>query len=121
MSTLRSPFSALLCFAAVGAATLLHGPALAADPVTVVLTIKDHRFTPTVVNVPAGQRFKIQVTNQDATPEEFESYELKVEKIIAAGATITLNAGPLKAGTYPFGGEYHQDTAKGTVTATEGQ
>jgi hypothetical protein len=24
--------------------------------------------------------------------------------------------GPLKAGTYPFVGEYHESTAKGTIT-----
>ena len=113
MSPLPFLPTSLLVLATVAA------PAHAADPVTVVLTIKDHRFSPATATVPAGQRFRIQVTNQDPTPEEFESHDLKVEKIVAPGATVTVNAGPLKPGTYPFFGDYNPDSAKGTITAAE--
>ena len=89
--------------------------AYAADPVR--LTIKDHRFSPDQVTVPAGEKFKIEVVNQDDTPEEFESHDLKVEKIVTPGGTITVTAGPLKPGKYRFVGEYHEDTANGTITA----
>ena len=92
-------------------------PAHAADPVR--LTIKDHRFSPDQVTVPAGERFKIEIVNQDDTPEEFESHDLKVEKIVTAGGKITVTAGPLKPGTYRFVGEYHEDTAVGTIVAAE--
>lgn len=88
---------------------------LATDVIT--LTIKDHRFTPTEVSVPAGERFRIEVENRDSTPAEFESSDLRIEKIIVPGGKITIMAGPLKPGTYKFFDEYHPDTANGTITA----
>lgn len=96
-------------------------PAYAADPAAdpVRLTLKDHRFVPDQITVPAGERFKIEVVNEDDTPEEFESHDLKVEKIVTAGGKITLSVGPLKPGTYRFVGEYHEDTATGTIIAAE--
>lgn len=91
--------------------------ALAADAVT--LTLKDHRFDPVEVTVAAGVRFRIEVVNQDQTPAEFESSELRIEKIIVPGGRITVMAGPLKPGLYRFFDEYHPDTATGTLKAVE--
>lgn len=92
--------------------------AWAAEPVA--LSIKDHRFTPDTLSVPAGEKFKIQVTNLDDTPEEFESHDLKIEKIVVPGGTIMVTAGPLKPGSYRFVGDYHEETANGTITAVDG-
>ena len=89
--------------------------AFAADVVT--LTLKDHRFTPNEVSVSAGERFRIEVENRDTTPAEFESSDLRVEKIVVPGGKITVMAGPLKPGTYKFFDDYHPDTATGTITA----
>jgi len=89
--------------------------AFAADVVT--LTLKDHRFTPNEVSVSAGERFRIEVENRDTTPAEFESSDLRVEKIVVPGGKITVMAGPLKPGTYKFFDDYHPDTAAGTITA----
>ncbi len=47
------------------------GVAAAAEPVK--LTLKDHHFAPAEVTVPAGERFRIEVTNQDHDAGEFES------------------------------------------------
>jgi hypothetical protein len=91
--------------------------ALAAEAVT--LTIKNHRFVPSEVSVPAGERFRIEVENQDPTPAEFESSDLRVEKIVVPGGKIAVMAGPLKPGIYKFFDDYHPDTAKGTMTAVE--
>lgn len=88
----------------------------AADP-EMTLVIKNHRFDPTELRVPAGQRVKLVVHNQDSTPEEFESHSLKSEKVIPAGAKATIFIGPLKPGRYTFFGEYNEATAKGTVIA----
>jgi plastocyanin len=82
-----------------------------------VVTIKDHRFTPAEIKVPANQRVTITVINEDATAEEFESNPMKVEKVIAGKSRATVRIGPLKPGRYPFVGEYHEATAKGTVIA----
>ncbi len=96
-------------FLAMGAA-----PARADD---YVLTIKDHRFTPTEIKIPANKRVQITVVNDDATPEEFESKEMKVEKVIPGKSKGVVRVGPLKPGRYPFFGEFHEATAKGTLIA----
>ena len=42
------------------------------------LTIRDHKFEPTEIRIPSGKRVSIVVSNEDATPEEFDSTALKV-------------------------------------------
>ena len=85
------------------------------EPITI--TIKDHRFQPAEVKVPANTRVLLNVVNEDATPEEFESKPMKVEKVIAGNSKVLIRIGPLKPGRYSFVGEYHEDTAKGVVIA----
>jgi plastocyanin len=79
------------------------------------LVIRDHKFEPVELTVPAGQKIKLLVDNQDATPEEFESNELNREKIVTGKGTITVFLGPLDAGRYPFFGDFHQETAQGVL------
>lgn len=98
------------------AAVSVFAPAHAAEPET-LLVIKNHRFEPTELKVSAGRRVKLIVHNQDATPEEFESHGLNREKVVPAGAKVTIYIGPLKPGRYDFYGEYNEATAKGTVIA----
>jgi len=91
--------------------------ASATEPPEVRLVIRDHRFVPTELKVPANTKIKLMVVNQDATPEEFESHSLNREKIVPAGAKATVYIGPLKPGRYDFFGEYNEATAKGVVIA----
>ena len=72
-----------------------------------------------VLSVPAwaGDTEVVLVHNQDSTPEEFESHELNREKLIAPGKKAVIFVGPLKAGRYPFYGEFHETTARGTLIA----
>lgn len=97
----------------------LLGIALAARAAEseVRLLIKDHRFTPAEVSVPAGQKLRLRVENQDATAEEFESYALNREKIVPPGGTVVLFIGPLKPGRYEFFGDFHPQTARGWLIA----
>lgn len=88
--------------------------AIAAD-VEVALVIRDHHFDPAEIRIPAQQKVKLAVHNQDATPEEFESHELNREKLIAAGAKTNIYIGPLAPGRYPFFGEFHDKSARGMV------
>lgn len=81
------------------------------------IVIKEHRFQPAELTVPAGQRIKLVIDNQDATPEEFESKQLRVEKIVPGGTKGTVTVGPLKPDSYPFFGEFHEDTAQGKLHA----
>ncbi len=119
MTRIASPPMLALLGALAMALLAVASGASAAEPVRLV--IKDHRFTPTEVTVPANERFRIEVENQDATPAEFESSDLRAEKVIAPGGRITVMAGPLKPGTYGFADEYHPDTATGALTAVQQQ
>ncbi|MBU6448484.1 MAG: cupredoxin domain-containing protein [Rhodospirillales bacterium] len=96
------------------AAALTSTPVLAA-PLSLVL--EAHHFTPDHIVVPAGSRFKLQVTSHDTTPDEFESPDLRVEKILMPGQTIAVMAGPLGQGQYIFYDDYHPETAHGIVEA----
>lgn len=92
----------------------LAGPGLAGAS-EYTLTIKDHRFEPAQLTVPAGTKVKLRIKNLDSTPEEFESYELNREKVVPAGKEVVVFIGPLKAGKYPFFGEFHEDSARGVI------
>jgi hypothetical protein len=92
------------------------GPALADDP-EFRLTIRNHRFEPPTLQVPANTKVKLLVENADPTPEEFESYELNREKVIPGGSKGVVYVGPLRPGTYPFFGDFNQKTAQGQIIA----
>lgn len=98
-------------------AACLAGNTWAGDPPEVPLAIRNHRFEPAELKVPAGARVKLVVHNQDSTPEEFESHSLNREKVIPAGAKATIFIGPLTAGRYEFFGEFNQKTAQGAIVA----
>lgn len=77
--------------------------------------LKDHLFTPSTLYVPAGEKVKLVIHNQDPTPEEFESFSLNREKVILGQGKGVVFIGPLKPGTHPFIGEYNPDSARGTI------
>ena len=81
------------------------------------LVIRNHKFEPDEIRVPAGKRVSLYVANEDPTPEEFDSAALKVEKVIAGRSKGLVRIGPLEPGRYDFIGEFHADTAKGVVIA----
>jgi plastocyanin len=99
------------------AATLLAAGAAHAADFEATLAIRDHKFDPAELTVPAGTKIKLLIQNNDATPEEFESHELNREKIVVGNSSITVFIGPLEAGRYPFFGDFHQETAQGVLVA----
>jgi hypothetical protein len=90
---------------------------LAAQEATYTLVIKDHRFQPAEIEIPAGQKIALIVKNDDPTPEEFESTELRREKVVPGGQQITIYIGPLKPGRYEFFGDFNPKTARGHIIA----
>jgi|SRR6185312_10416954 len=92
-------------------------PAIAADAPVVTLTIKDHRFEPSEIQVPANQKIELRVVNKDSTAEEFESLDLHREKVVAGGREITVYVGPLQPGSYEFFGDFNPKTARGHLIA----
>ena len=101
---------------AVLAALPMATPAMADDQV-VKLSIKDHRFIPDRLEVPAKTKLVLVIRNEDAEPEEFESKDLRREKIVHPGTETRLVLGKLDPGEYAFVGEYHEATAKGVIVA----
>lgn len=94
---------------------LMQATAAGAAQDVYTITIRNHRFEPAEISIPAGRKVRLLVKNADPTPEEFESFELNREKIVSGGAEATIYVGPLDPGTYPFFGDFHQDTAKGRI------
>lgn len=101
----------------VGLTLILAGFSAGAETQVFQLTLKDHLFSPSTLQVPAGQKVKIIIHNQDPNPEEFESFALNREKVILGGSKGVVFVGPLLPGRYPFIGEYNPDSAKGVLIA----
>jgi heme/copper-type cytochrome/quinol oxidase subunit 2 len=81
------------------------------------LALKDHVFVPQQLTVPANQKIKIIVKNEDSSAAEFESAELNREKVVPANGEITVYIDPLDPGTYGFFDDFHRDTTTGTIVA----
>lgn len=79
------------------------------------IEIKDNKFHPEELIIPANKKVKLLVRNNDKTIEEFESLDLRREKIIPAGSKVKITIGPLKPGEYKFFGEFHPKTAQGKI------
>ena len=87
----------------------------AQDLPTFKLVARDGKWFPEVLDVPANTRFRLEITNQNAGPEEFESKELHKELVLAPGVSRVLVFAPMKPGTYPFIGDFHPQTARGRI------
>lgn len=104
--------SAVTAFVLFSAAFAAH-----ADDNTYELVLKNHRFTPDRLEVPQGQKIVLVVSNQDNTPDEFDSHDLRREKVIHGNQQVRIIVGPLDPGEYHFSGEYYEETANGVLVA----
>jgi len=105
------PRFALLPFAFI----LAIGTSFAAEEPTASLVIQNHKFQPTELEIPAGKKVALVVKNNDPTPEEFESSQLRREKVIPGGQQAIIYVGPLKPGKYEFFGDFNPTTARGHI------
>ncbi|MHC8372365.1 cupredoxin domain-containing protein [Pseudomonas sp. MDT1-85] len=81
------------------------------------LILRDGHFTPALLEVPAGQRFKIVLKNVGQGPAEFESTPLRVEKVLSPGVTTFVVIHPLRPGHYPFFDEFNPQLPEGGILA----
>ncbi len=91
--------------------------AKAEDLAVFKLVARDGVFEPLKIEVPAGKRFKIEISNEGKGPMEFESRDLKQEKVLASGAKSAIVINALKPGAYVFFDDYHPDAPKGQIVA----
>lgn len=87
--------------------------AAAAPAVDIELSLKDHKFSPAEPTAPAGQPITISMQNLDTTPAEFESKELRFEKVVKGNGQIAVRVRALAPGRYKFYDDYHEDTTIG--------
>jgi plastocyanin len=94
-------------------AGLLVGIAAAAaraDDPTFEITLKNNRFIPSEVRIPAGVKVRLLVRNDNPTTSEFESTQFHREKVVTPGQQITVFVGPLDPGSYEFFDDFHPQT-----------
>lgn len=96
-------------------ATLILGTSFAQAMETREIVIKDHKFVPETLTVPAETRVKLLIKNQDETAAEFESDDFKREKILPGNSEAYLFIPPLKPGEYKFFDEFNEATAQGIL------
>ncbi len=82
---------------------------------SIEIIIRNHLFYPSELTIAAHTKVKLVIANQDASAEEFESYELNREKVIPGKSKGIVFIGPLAPGTYPFFGEFFPKTAQGHI------
>jgi hypothetical protein len=89
----------------------------AADLPTFKLELNDGKLNPARIEVPAGQKIKIEVHNTGKSPVEFESVQLRKEKVLAPGASSFVVIAPMQPGEYKFFDDFHMATAQGVIVA----
>ena len=81
------------------------------------IEFKDGVVTPLRLEVPAKRRFKLELHNLGQTPAEFESRELRKEKVLAPGTSSTLVIRTLDPGEYEFFDDFHLDAPPAVLVA----
>jgi hypothetical protein len=109
VAAFRAASLAAIIFAALPFAA--HGE----DILTVTVVIKDGRLNPQIIEVPANTRFKIVIRNEGPGPAEFESRDLRREKVLNAGSTSFVVIGPQKPGVYDMFDDFHPRTGRGRI------
>ena len=79
------------------------------------LTLTEQGFVPSQLEVPAHEKIEIRMYNATKKLAEFESFDMKFEKIAPPAKTISVLTGPLKPGEYLFFDDYSAQDAKGKV------
>jgi plastocyanin len=95
---------------------LLASVAHAADLPTFRLEMNDGKLNPARIEVPAGQRIKIEIFNTGKSAVEFESLQLRKEKVLAPGGTSFVVIVPQEPGEYRFFDDFHKE-AQGVIVA----
>ncbi|HHR6017930.1 TPA: cupredoxin domain-containing protein [Providencia alcalifaciens] len=109
----------LLSFLLVFICALFSQSALSAEKYTVGLEMKNGDLIPRVLEVPAKTIIRIKITNTGTEPAEFESLQLRKEKVLAPGASSVVVIAPLKPGSYTFFDDFHLSHPKGEIIAKE--
>ena len=103
-----------------GAAALLlacSGAGRTEDDPVFRIEFNDGVVTPRRLEVPANRRFKIELHNVGKTPAEFESLQLRKEKVLAPGAKSFIVIRTLDPGEYDFFDDFHPNAPPAVLVA----
>ncbi len=93
----------------------MAGPDL--KEIVIDVRFSEHHFTPQTLVVPIDQPLQLKVVNSSRERIEFESFKLNREKVVGPGETVALHLPPLRAGSYDFFDDFHQDVHEGVIVA----
>jgi len=79
------------------------------------ITLENNIFTPQILEVPANTKVRLIITNLDKEAEEFDSFDLNREKVLFPQKKSVIFVGPLQPGVYEYFGEFHPNTAVGSI------
>ncbi len=118
-ATRRAPGAIPLLLAVSLAMPVLVGPnpAHAEDEPTFRIEFRDGAVTPARLEVPANRRIRLELHNLGQTPAEFESLELRKEKVLAPGTTWILVIRNLDPGEYNFFDDFHPGSPAAVLVA----
>lgn len=105
--------AASLCLAAWMSAL----PAQAAETASFEIVAREGKLAPETLEVPAGVRLKLTLRNEGKAAVEFESKELRIEKVLGPNASAVVTVQALKPGRYKLVDEFHEATSKMLVIA----
>lgn len=113
---LRAPFAhaafILALWLVLGWAVGAQAQTASAELPTFAVVIKDGRLAPARLDVPAGRKIKLTIRNEGPGPSEFENLSLRVEKVLAPGASSFVVIHPLQPGSYRFIDDFHPTTGE---------
>lgn len=113
-----SPWKPRECLAALLiASTFGSACALAAEDPVFRIEFRDGEVTPREIVVPAGTRIKLDLHNLGETPAEFESLELRKEKVLAPKSSSSLIIRTLAPGRYDFFDDFHPGSPPAVLIA----
>ena len=118
---LRAPFAhaAFVAMLWLGLGWAVEAPAQTAskEPLVFSIVIRDGHILPARLEVPAGRKIKLTLKNEGRTPIEFENLSLRIEKVLAPGASSFVIIHSLPPGTHRFVDEFHPKTAEMLLVA----
>ena len=97
------------CLSILAAAFIAAAPVYAQEDPVFHVHFSNGVVSPSVIEVPANKRFKLELHNDGMAPIEFESIPLRKEKVLAPGASSFLVFRSLDAGNYAFFDDFHLD------------
>jgi hypothetical protein len=92
-------------------------PAFAEDVASFRIEFNDGKVEPLRLQVPANKTIEIELVNKGQGPAEFESKQLRKEKVLAPGATVTMVIRGLDPGEYDFFDDFHPDAPPAVLVA----